>query len=165
MMTNRFGGYTARKISTRARLLHDTYFKRRTRSMASTSPVAQENETFTLPNGHTLGFSTCGPVNAPTLFYFHGQSSSRLQGLALARNANNVGVRIICPDRPGIGLSTFEPGRQLLDYPSQIAQLAKHLRLETYRVMGGSGGGPYVLGECPLDQCLLEHFRGLETGA
>lgn len=65
----------------------------------------------------------------------------------VAESAHRIGLRIICPDRPGIGLSTFDSSRTLLDYPSQIAQLAKHLGLESYRVMGGSGGGPYVLGE------------------
>lgn len=119
------------------------------------SPVAsspQENETFKLANGHAIGFSACGPPSAPALFFFHGQCGSRLGGLALSEVADNVGLRVISPDRPGIGLSTFDPYRRLLDYPSQISQLAKHLGLETYRVMGGSGGGPYALGES------LPHF-------
>ena len=132
-------------------------------SISSKSPSRQENGTFTLANGHTLGFSSCGPVDAPALFYFHGQGGCRLQGLSFAEDADRVGLRIICPDRPGIGLSTFDPDRKLLDYPAQIASLAQHLGLETYRVMGGSGGGPYVLGEClPILRSI--HFIHVPSG-
>ncbi len=120
--------------------------KRTATSAPSVIPPQQENETFTLDTGDTLGFSTCGPPDAPALFYFHGQSGSRLQGLGFAEGVNKVGLRVICPDRPGIGLSSFDPRRRLLDYPAQIAQLARYLGLDSYRVMGGSGGGPYVLG-------------------
>lgn len=122
---------------------------------SSTSPSQQEHETCTLANGHELGFSLCGPIDAPALFYFYGQGSSRLSGLDFVESAIKIGLRIICPDRPGIGLSTFDPGRKLLDYPQQIAQLARHLGLQTYRVMGGLGGGPYVLGGYSLVQVLL----------
>ena len=120
--------------------------KRTATFTSSPVPLPRGNENFTLDNGDTLGFSTCGPSEAPALFYFHGQSGSRLQGLGFAAIAENIGLRIICPDRPGIGLSTFDSSRRLLDYPAHIAQLARHLGLEDYRVIGGSGGGPYALG-------------------
>ena len=48
-------------------------------------------------------------------------------------------------DRPGIGLSTFQPNRKLLNWPADIAQLARHLKLSHYRVLGASGGGPYAI--------------------
>lgn len=144
----------ASTVSTSTKLPRNPVPDRTETSPSSTSPSQQGNETFTLPNGHMLGFSLCEPVDAPALFHFHGQGSCRLQGLAFAEDANKIGVRVVCPDRPDIGLSTFDPGRKLLDYPQQIAQLARHLGLETYRVMGGSGGGPYVLGEYPPAQCM-----------
>jgi pimeloyl-ACP methyl ester carboxylesterase len=53
-------------------------------------------------------------------------------------------VRLITVDRPGYGLSTFQPGRRLLDWPGDIAQLADHLGLRKFAVAGHSGGGPYV---------------------
>ena len=109
-------------------------------------PSPRANETFALDNGDSLGFSVRGPSEAPALFNFHGQSGSRLQGLGFTESAKNIGLRIICPDRPGIGLSTFDSSRRLLDYPAHVAQLARHLGLENYCVMGGSAGGPYVLG-------------------
>lgn len=79
-----------------------------------------------------MGYSLCGPVEAPALFYFHDQGTSHLQGLAFAESAKRIGVRVICPSRPGIGLSTVEPGRSLVDYPQQIVDLARRLGLNTY---------------------------------
>ena len=108
----------------------------------------QENEVCVLANGHKIGYSIYGSPKAPALFFLHGQGSSRLQGLA--KSAHTAGLQIICPDRPGIGLSTYDHQRKLLDYPLQIAELAKHLELDTYCVIGGSGGGPYALGMQPF---------------
>ena len=60
--------------------------------------------------------------------------------------ARRLYFRMITPDRPGIGLSTYDPHRRLLDYPTQISQLAKGLGYrDGYSVIGGSGGGPYAL--------------------
>jgi pimeloyl-ACP methyl ester carboxylesterase len=54
-------------------------------------------------------------------------------------------VCIIGVDRPGVGLSTFRPGYGLLDWPRDVNQLATHLEFAEFRVLGGSGGGPYAL--------------------
>ena len=70
---------------------------------------------------------------------------SRLEGMALSKLANKLQARIVCPDRPGIGLSTFDSRRTLLGYPNNISHLATHLGIKRYGVLGGSGGGPYAL--------------------
>ncbi|MFW9998766.1 MAG: alpha/beta fold hydrolase [Candidatus Hodarchaeota archaeon] len=54
------------------------------------------------------------------------------------------GVRIIGIDRPGFGLSDFQHKRRLLDWPDDIIELADHLGLNKFAVMGISGGGPYA---------------------
>ena len=133
-----------RAVSKAAPRDESAIWKRTTVDQMLTSRSPQENEVFTLAEGQKIGYSIHGPLKASALFFFNGQGSSRLQNLD--EPANVVGLRIICPDRPGIGLSTFVPGRKLLDYPTQIAQLATHLGLESHRVAGGSGGGPYALG-------------------
>jgi pimeloyl-ACP methyl ester carboxylesterase len=53
-------------------------------------------------------------------------------------------VRVIVPDRPGHGRSDFQPGRRILDWPDDVAELATALGLETFAVLGSSGGGPYA---------------------
>jgi len=56
----------------------------------------------------------------------------------------DAGVRLICPDRPGYGLSSFQPGRRLVDWPGDVAHLAGHLDIGRFAVMGISGGGPHA---------------------
>jgi len=58
--------------------------------------------------------------------------------------ARRFGVRLVLPDRPGLGLSDYQPGRRLLDWPQDVLQLADALRLERFSLSGLSGGGPYV---------------------
>ena len=54
------------------------------------------------------------------------------------------GIRLIAVDRPGIGISDPRPGRRLLDWPADVAQLADHLGIARFAVVGWSGGGPYA---------------------
>jgi pimeloyl-ACP methyl ester carboxylesterase len=60
----------------------------------------------------------------------------------------NKGVRVICTDRPGHGLSDFQPDRKLIDWPNDIRQLTEYLSIETFYTIGYSHGGPYVLACC-----------------
>jgi pimeloyl-ACP methyl ester carboxylesterase len=55
-----------------------------------------------------------------------------------------LGVHLITTDRPGSGLSTYQPGRHILDWPSDLVQLADHLGIQKFHVAGHSGGGPYT---------------------
>ncbi len=134
---------------------------KRLASTKAQSILVQEDETMTLSNGHTMGYSICGSPShsAPTIFFLHGYPSCRLEGLGLRKAAHRIGVRIITPDRPGLGLSTYDPHRRLLDYPDHIAQLARHHGLSEYRVLGGSGGGPYALACARL--LPPQHLKGL----
>jgi pimeloyl-ACP methyl ester carboxylesterase len=100
---------------------------------------------LTLSSGRKLGYAEYGDPKGVPLFYFHGWPSSRLQGELMDAVGKQRGIRVIAPDRPGIGLSDFQPGRALLDWPPVLAELATHLGWVNYHVMGVSGGGPYVL--------------------
>jgi pimeloyl-ACP methyl ester carboxylesterase len=60
------------------------------------------------------------------------------------------GWRILSIDRPGFGLSTFQPGRRITDWPADVHAFAKHVDLPRFAVVGGSGGGPYALA-CALE--------------
>jgi pimeloyl-ACP methyl ester carboxylesterase len=54
-------------------------------------------------------------------------------------------VRAILPDRPGIGLSDFQPRRTILDWPADVLSLADGLELDRFSVLGISVGGPFAL--------------------
>lgn len=76
---------------------------------------------------------------------FHGFPSSRFEGRALDQLARRKNLRIIAPDRPGFGLSTFQPHRRIADWPADVQALAQHIQLPEYAILAHSGGGPHAL--------------------
>jgi len=103
------------------------------------------DQTFTLSNGLKLGYCEYGDPRGEVAFYFHGWPSSCVQASLFHEHAKKHGMRLVCPDRPGIGQSDFQPRRTLFDWPDTLAQLAAHVGADNYHVLGWSGGGPYVL--------------------
>ena len=70
-----------------------------------------------LHDGRLLGYAEYGDPTGKPVFLFQGTPSSRLlhPDKDLTRS---LGARLIVMDRPGFGLSDFQPGRRLLDWPS-----------------------------------------------
>lgn len=98
-----------------------------------------------LPDGRKLAYAEFGQADGHTVLYFHGVPSSRLEPLLIGDEALiRLGLRVIAPDRPGIGGSDFQPGRGFSHWPSDVACLADALGLGQFAVLGNSGGGPYV---------------------
>ena len=58
--------------------------------------------------------------------------------------ARDLGIRIVSPDRPGIGGSSLQPNRQLSHWSPVVRQLVDHLGIRAFRVLGISGGAPYA---------------------
>lgn len=103
------------------------------------------DHTLRLSSGLTLGYAEHGDPAGVPCFYYHGWPSARVQGALMDEAGKKYGLRIISPDRPGIGLSDFQPRRKLQDWPQTLSELASHLGIEKFHVIGWSGGGPYVL--------------------
>ncbi|MBI3979092.1 MAG: alpha/beta hydrolase [Chloroflexi bacterium] len=97
-----------------------------------------------LRDGRRLGYADLGDPAGRPLLFFHGWPASRLFLRQVSSVAASPGVRIIAPDRPGFGLSDFQPGRTLLDWPGDVVELADALGIDRFAVAGHSGGGPYV---------------------
>lgn len=108
--------------------------------------IANTELTIRLPDGRRLGYAEYGDPEGKPVLHFHGTPDSRLEGTLadVSEAATRLGVRLILPDRPGIGLSDFKPGRTVLDWPDDVLALADALGLERYAIMGLSGGGPYA---------------------
>ncbi|MBI3851438.1 MAG: alpha/beta hydrolase [Verrucomicrobia bacterium] len=100
---------------------------------------------ITLTDGRQLGFAEYGDAQGRPVYYFHGWPGSRLEAHAMGPIASELGVRIIAVDRPGYGLSEFQPHRRIFDWPEDVVQLADSLKLDRFGVIGVSGGGPYAL--------------------
>lgn len=97
-----------------------------------------------LSDGRTLGYAEYGDLAGTPVFYFTGGNSSRLEGAWFDDVAQQKAIRLIVPDRPGFGLSDFQPQRTLLDWPDDVVQLADALEITNFAIFGLSGGGPHV---------------------
>ncbi len=107
---------------------------------------AREDGTLALADGRQLGYARYGRPDGEPLFYFHGHPGSRLEARFAHRAAAAAGFRVIALDRPGYGLSDFQPGRAITDWPADVAEAADLLQIRRFSVAGASGGGPYALG-------------------
>ncbi|KAK7911247.1 alpha/beta-hydrolase [Apiospora marii] len=107
-----------------------------------------------LKDGRRLCYSTFGASGStpaasaqlPTAFLFHGFPGSHHEGHAVHEAASSHGIRIISVSRPGYAGSSPEPKRTISSFALDVLELADHLRVPRFAVIGISGGGPYALG-------------------
>jgi pimeloyl-ACP methyl ester carboxylesterase len=104
----------------------------------------RSNRQMELADGRRLGWAEYGAAEGRPVMYFHGWPASRLEPRLLDSDCVGIGVRLIAPDRPGMGLSDFKRGRTISEWPKDVVELAEHLGLEKFVVLGVSGGGPYA---------------------
>jgi pimeloyl-ACP methyl ester carboxylesterase len=98
-----------------------------------------------LPDDRTLGYAEFGNPGGQPVIYLHGLPASRLEARIAESAALRLELRLISPDRPGIGLSDFQPERTLAAWAEDIGHLADALGLDRFALLGVSGGGPYAL--------------------
>jgi pimeloyl-ACP methyl ester carboxylesterase len=99
--------------------------------------------TVDLHDGRRLGYAEWGVADGTPVLGFLGTSLSSLAHLG-EEAPRAAGVRLVLVDRPGYGCSDLQPGRALLDWPSDVAELADALGIERFAVFGMSGGGPHA---------------------
>lgn len=64
--------------------------------------------------GRALGYAEWGDRDGRPVVTFHGGWGSRLMGVPCEPVATDLGVRLVCLERPGFGYSEFVAGRTLL---------------------------------------------------
>lgn len=93
-----------------------------------------------------LSFAEYGRPRGRAVVWMHGTPGARRQIPLEARAwAEQHDVRIIGVDRPGIGSSTPYLYPDLRDWAADLELLLDVLAVDTVRLVGLSGGGPYVL--------------------
>ena len=97
-----------------------------------------------LTDGRIIGYAQYGDPNGFPVVNAHGGLACRLDVEAAAPIADQVGIRLISPDRPGIGLSDPLPGRTILDWAHDIGELLDQIDVDRFAVMGWSMGGQYA---------------------
>ena len=86
-----------------------------------------------------------GTPQGEPLFTCHGLPGSRMESYLFDEAAKKLNIKIITADRPGYGLSTPQPHRKLLQWSNDIIYLANHLGINTFNLIGISGGAPCAL--------------------
>jgi pimeloyl-ACP methyl ester carboxylesterase len=111
-----------------------------------TTEVADRTaQTISLKDGRLLGYAEYGDPFGKPVLEFHGWPSCRLEGSVYDEAAKKLGARIIAIDRPGFGLSTYQSGYRIIDWPKDVAEFADALGLGKFAALGISSGSPYVL--------------------
>ncbi len=99
-----------------------------------------------LADGRALAVTEAGTPDGRPVIYLHGAIGAPLQcGGDLAGAIETLGLRLVLPQRPGFGASDSQPGRTLLDFATDLEQLADRLGLGRFAVVGVSAGGPYAM--------------------
>ena len=102
--------------------------------------------TVAVRDGRRLSFAEYGSPRGAAIVWMHGTPGARRQIPLEARAyAQAHDVRIIGVDRPGIGSSTPHLYDSIGDWTGDLELLLDALAIDTCRLIGLSGGGPYVL--------------------
>jgi pimeloyl-ACP methyl ester carboxylesterase len=103
--------------------------------------------TIRLREGRNLAVWSYGREDAFPVLYCHGTPSAHGEWEMFGDDAllARHGLRIVAPDRPGMGESTFQPERRCSSWQSDVTVLAEALALDRFAVLGYSGGGAYAV--------------------
>ncbi|MEM7098422.1 MAG: alpha/beta fold hydrolase [Pseudomonadota bacterium] len=105
---------------------------------------ARLNQTVTTPNGNPLGFAEYGPKDGFPIILIHNISGSRLQIPVPEARFYEQGIRLIMPDRLGVGLSKAHAHFTIEDWTDAFGALLEHLDVQPL-LMGTSMGGFYAM--------------------
>jgi pimeloyl-ACP methyl ester carboxylesterase len=97
---------------------------------------------FELSDGRDLACREFGQRDGEPVVALHSSPGSHSNFAPVADVAAAEGIRLIALDRPGYGHSTFDPARAYERFAADIGELADHLHLEEFGVLGWSSGGP-----------------------
>ena len=109
--------------------------------------MTNHRQRIRIKDGRYLSFVSMGDPSGAPVLYFHGTPSSAAEARLFGTSADIAahGLHLIAVDRPGSAGSTFRRDRRILDWASDVGEVADALGLERFSVLGYSGGGPYAL--------------------
>jgi pimeloyl-ACP methyl ester carboxylesterase len=100
--------------------------------------------TARLRDGRSLAYIEFGAHDGLPVVNCHGGLACRLDVAAADEIATAAGVRLISPDRPGVGRSDPDPGRTLEAWAHDVEELLDQIGAERFAAMGWSMGGQYA---------------------
>jgi pimeloyl-ACP methyl ester carboxylesterase len=109
------------------------------------TPFVENDGEVRLPDGRTVGYADYGASNHTAVVWCHGGPGSRFEPQAAAAAGRDAGLRLIGIDRPGYGLSTPRPGRDIASWVPDALAVVDHLGIDRFVTVGMSTGGAYAL--------------------
>ena len=97
-----------------------------------------------LLDGRSVSYVQYGQPDGFPIINAHGGLACRLDVAAADAVATAAGIRLISPDRPGVGRSDPQPGRTVDDWARDVAGLLDLIDVDRFAVMGWSMGGQYA---------------------
>lgn len=104
----------------------------------------RETNFLKLSDGNRLCYAEYGDPNGIPVLMFHGNPGSRLAWGAMPGSPFLPNVRIIAPDRPGYGFTSYKDNA-LARWPQDVEELLDHLWIPKAHVFAPSGGAPFAL--------------------
>lgn len=106
---------------------------------------SRRDQILHLSDGRRLGFAEYGMKDGQPTIFMHSSLGSRIHRYTDERTLKKFGIRLIVPDRPGVGLSDSRRNMTILDWADDVERLADHLGLDRFNIIGYSAGGPFAL--------------------
>jgi len=101
--------------------------------------------TVRLACGRRISFAEYGDPAGVPMVLLHGSPGSRLMFRPADGPARALGLRLICPDRPGCGGSSPDADRTLASNAADTAELLDRIGVDRVILFGVSGGAPYAV--------------------
>ena len=111
-------------------------------------PLPDNAKRLTLSDGRKMGYAEYGSPSGHPFIFIHGIPDCRIDCTATPKDEalmKKLNIRWIGIDRPGIGLSSPQPNRTILDWTKDLQNLVDYLKLDTYRIFSVSGGTGHAL--------------------
>jgi pimeloyl-ACP methyl ester carboxylesterase len=118
-----------------------------TRSPAPSRATRDGPRTATLPHDESrkVTYAEYGAPDGVPVVFLHGTPGSRRLGRLLDTPAEECGVRVLAPDRPGYGRSSPWPDRSIADAGTVVTAVLDDAGVETAGLVGFSGGSAHAL--------------------
>ena len=103
-----------------------------------------DDELVRLPDGRTAQFWFGGAADGPVVLFFHGCPDTRWAARTGESAAREVGVRLLCVNRPGYGHSDVDASTHL-SVAADAMSVADSVGVAELAVLGMSVGGGYAV--------------------
>jgi pimeloyl-ACP methyl ester carboxylesterase/DNA-binding CsgD family transcriptional regulator len=99
---------------------------------------------FVLADGRNMSYGDFGPKDGVPVIFFHHLFGSRNDKPDDESLLARLGIRLIIPERPGVGQSCPKQEMNLIAAAGDVLQLVDKLQIDRFHVVGLSAGAPFA---------------------